>query len=120
MELFIACLKAFLVGGAICCLAELLIDKTGLTPSRILTLCVVLGTALGALGLYGPFAEWAGAGATVPLPGFGNLLYTYIYSRGGGRTRAAGRAHRRALRGRRRHHRRHVRRRARGGHFQAA
>ena len=64
MELFIACLKAFLVGGAICCLAELLIDKTGLTPARILTLCVVLGTALGALGLYGPFAEWAGAGAT--------------------------------------------------------
>ena len=74
MELFIACLKAFLVGGAICCLAELLIDKTGLTPARILTLCVVLGAALGALGLYGPFAEWAGAGATVPLPGFGNLL----------------------------------------------
>ena len=74
MELFIACLKAFLVGGAVCCLAELLIDKTGLTPARILTLCVVLGAALGALGLYGPFAEWAGAGATVPLPGFGNLL----------------------------------------------
>ena len=74
MELFIACLKAFLVGGAICCLAELLIDKTGLTPARILTLCVVLGAALGALGLYGPFAEWAGAGATVPLLGFGHLL----------------------------------------------
>ena len=47
MELFIACLKAFLVGGAICCLAELLIDKTGLTPARILTLCVVLGAARG-------------------------------------------------------------------------
>lgn len=74
MGLFIACLKAFLVGGAVCCLAELLIDKTGLTPARILTLCVVLGAALGALGLYGPFAEWAGAGASVPLPGFGNLL----------------------------------------------
>ena len=119
MELFIACLKAFLVGGAICCLAELLIDKTGLTPARILTLCVVLGAALGALGLYGPFAEWAGAGATVPLPGFGNLLARGVRE-AGGRTRAAGRAHRRALRGRRRHHRRHVRRRARGGHFQAA
>ena len=74
MEIVINCVKAFLVGGAICCLAEILIDKTGLTPARILTGCVVLGTVLGALGLYGPFAEWAGAGASVPLPGFGNLL----------------------------------------------
>lgn len=74
MEIVINCVKSFLVGGAICCLAEILIDKTGLTPARILTGCVVLGTVLGALGLYGPFADWAGAGASVPLPGFGNLL----------------------------------------------
>lgn len=49
MEIVINCVKAFLVGGAICCLAEILIDKTGLTPARILTGCVVLGTVLGAL-----------------------------------------------------------------------
>lgn len=67
-------LKAFLVGGLICALAQLLIDKTGLTPARILSGCVVLGVLLGAVGVYAPFAEWAGAGATVPLLGFGNLL----------------------------------------------
>lgn len=67
-------LKAFLVGGALCAAAQVLIDRTSLTPARILTLYVVLGTVLGAVGLYEPFAEWAGAGATVPLTGFGNLL----------------------------------------------
>lgn len=67
-------LRAFLVGGAICCLCQYLIDKTALTPARILTGCVVAGVLLGALGLYGPLADWAGAGATVPLTGFGNLL----------------------------------------------
>ena len=61
-------LRAFLVGGAICVVGQLLIDKTGLTPARILTGFVV------GLGLYGPLADWAGAGATVPLTGFGNLL----------------------------------------------
>ena len=67
-------LKAFLVGGALCALGQLLIDKTRLTPARILTSFVVLGVVLGAVGLYQPLAEWAGAGATVPLTGFGNTL----------------------------------------------
>ena len=67
-------LRAFLVGGAICVVGQLLIDKTGLTPARILTGFVVAGVILGGLGLYGPLADWAGAGATVPLTGFGNLL----------------------------------------------
>ena len=66
--------KAFAVGGLLCLIGQLLIDYTKLTPGRILTIYVVSGVALGALGLYGPFAEWAGAGATVPLTGFGHLL----------------------------------------------
>ena len=68
------CIKAFLTGGLICAAAQVLIDKTALTPARILSGCVVLGVILSAAGVYGPFAEWAGAGATVPLPGFGHLL----------------------------------------------
>ena len=75
MELLISCLRAFLAGGALCCLGQILIDKTALTPARILTSYVVAGVLLGAAGVYGPFAEWAGAGAGVPLLGFGNLLY---------------------------------------------
>lgn len=67
-------LKAFLVGGAICLICQILIDKTALTPARILTGCVVTGVVLGAVGLYPPLADWAGAGASVPLTGFGNLL----------------------------------------------
>ena len=67
-------LKAFLIGGALCLISQLLIDKTGLTPARILVCYVVAGVILGGVGLYGPFAEFAGAGATVPLTGFGNLL----------------------------------------------
>lgn len=67
-------LKAFLIGGALCLVGQILIDKTGLTPARILVSYVVAGVILGAAGLYGPFAEFAGAGATVPLTGFGNLL----------------------------------------------
>lgn len=74
MELFIDCLKAFAVGGALCALGQLLIDRTGLTPARILTSYVVAGVVLGALGVYGPLADWAGAGASVPLTGFGNTL----------------------------------------------
>ncbi|MBR2047532.1 MAG: stage V sporulation protein AE [Oscillospiraceae bacterium] len=66
--------KAFLVGGAICLVTQLLIDYTRLTPARILVSYVVLGVILGGLGLYEPFAEFAGAGATVPLVGFGNVL----------------------------------------------
>lgn len=67
-------LKAFLIGGALCLIGQLLIDKSGLTPARILVCYVVAGVILGGVGLYGPFAEFAGAGATVPLTGFGNLL----------------------------------------------
>ena len=67
-------LKTFLIGGALCAIAQILIDKTKLTPARILTSYVVAGVILGALGLYGPLADWAGAGATVPLTGFGNVL----------------------------------------------
>lgn len=67
-------LWAFLVGGGICAVGQLLIDLTGLTPARILTGTVVLGVVLSALGWYQPLAEFAGAGATVPLLGFGHLL----------------------------------------------
>lgn len=67
-------LWAFLVGGALCVIGQLLIDLTRLTPARVLVLYVVSGVALSAAGLYGPLAEWAGAGATVPLTGFGHLL----------------------------------------------
>ena len=67
-------LWAFLVGGAICAAGQLLIDRTSLTPARILTGYVVAGVALSALGLYGPLADFAGAGASVPLLGFGHLL----------------------------------------------
>ena len=66
--------KAFLVGGALCALGQILIDRTKLTPARILTCYVVLGVVLGALGLYEPLVDWAGAGATVPLTGFGYSL----------------------------------------------
>lgn len=67
-------LKAFLVGGLICLIGQILIDTTKLTPARILVSFVVLGVVLGGLGLYEPLVEWAGAGATVPLTGFGNTL----------------------------------------------
>lgn len=63
--------KAFLVGGAICLIGQILIDKTKLTPARILVSYVVIGVFLGAIGLYKPLVEFAGAGATVPLTGFG-------------------------------------------------
>ncbi|MBQ8961311.1 MAG: SpoVA/SpoVAEb family sporulation membrane protein [Ruminococcus sp.] len=67
-------IKAFFVGGAICAVVQLLIDYTRLTPARILTGAVVAGVLLSAVGVYGPLAEFAGAGATVPLTGFGHLL----------------------------------------------
>lgn len=66
--------KAFLLGGALCAIGQILIDKTKLTPARILVLYVVVGVVLGALGLYQPLVDWGGAGATVPLTGFGNTL----------------------------------------------
>lgn len=67
-------LKAFFVGGIICAVGQLLIDYTKLTPARILTGFVVAGVILSAVGLYQPLADFAGAGATVPLTGFGHLL----------------------------------------------
>ncbi len=67
-------LKAFLVGGSFCLIAQILIDKTKLTPARILVSYVVIGVLLGALGVYEPLLKWAGAGASVPLTGFGNTL----------------------------------------------
>ena len=66
--------KAFLVGGGICLLAQLLIDYTKLTPAKILVSFVVLGVILGGLGIYQPLVDFAGAGASVPLLGFGNTL----------------------------------------------
>lgn len=67
-------LKAFLAGGIICAAAQVLIDLTKLTPARILTGCVVLGVVLSAVGVYKPFADFAGAGASVPLTGFGHVM----------------------------------------------
>lgn len=68
-------LKAFLVGGIICAFAQILMEKTKLLPGRIMVLLVCLGAVLGAIGIYQPFSEWAGAGANVPLLGFGNNLW---------------------------------------------
>ncbi len=68
-------LKAFLVGGAICAVVQVVMDNTKLMPGRIMVLLVVTGSILGALGIYQPFSDWAGAGATVPLLGFGNSLW---------------------------------------------
>ena len=67
-------LKAFLVGGAFCALGQVFIDYTKLTPARILVAYVVSGVVLGGLGIYQPIIDFAGAGATVPLTGFGALL----------------------------------------------
>lgn len=67
-------IKAFLVGGTLCLIGQILIDKTKLTPARILVSYVVIGVFLGAIGVYEPLAEFAGAGATVPLTGFGYNL----------------------------------------------
>ena len=66
--------KAFLAGGLLCLIGQILIDKTKLTPARILVSYVVIGVLLGAVGLYQPIVEFAGAGASVPLTGFGNTL----------------------------------------------
>ena len=74
MELFWDIVKAFFVGGFLCVIGQVLIDKTKLTPARILVSYVVIGVLLGAIGLYKPLAEFAGAGATVPLTGFGYNL----------------------------------------------
>ncbi len=74
MDTFITYLKCFAVGGALCAISQILIDKTRLTPARILSAYVVAGVILGALGLYQPLIDFAGAGASIPLTGFGNTL----------------------------------------------
>jgi stage V sporulation protein AE len=74
MDAFMQYVWAFLCGGLLCLIGQILIDKTKLTPARILVIYVVSGVVLTAFGLYKPFVEFAGAGATVPLTGFGYLL----------------------------------------------
>ncbi|WRS28333.1 stage V sporulation protein AE [Oscillospiraceae bacterium MB08-C2-2] len=74
MSVFLEYLKAFLVGGAICAVGQVLIDYTKMTPARILVTFVVAGVALQAFGLYQPLVDFAGAGASVPLLGFGHLI----------------------------------------------
>lgn len=68
-------LIAFLVGGGICALVQILMDQTKLQPGRIMVLLVCSGAVLSAVGVYGPFKEWAGAGASIPLSGFGHTLF---------------------------------------------
>ena len=67
--------RAFVVGGLICALVQILLDRTKLLPGRVMVLLVVTGSILGFLGVYEPFSKWAGAGASVPLLGFGNTLW---------------------------------------------
>lgn len=74
MDLFLDCLKAFLIGGFVCMIGQILIDYTKLTPARILVVYVVGGVLLTAIGIYGPLVKFAGAGATIPLTGFGYSL----------------------------------------------
>lgn len=74
METIMEYVRAFLVGGAFCAVAQVLIDKTRLTPARILVTYVVCGVVLGALGIYKPLIDFAGAGATLPISGFGYLI----------------------------------------------
>ena len=71
-------ITAFWVGGLICALVQILMEKTKLMPGRVMVILVVTGTILGALGIYKPFQEFAGAGASVPLLGFGNVLWKGI------------------------------------------
>jgi len=75
MEIVLRLLWVFLFGGTFCVIAQILIDKTKLTPARILVSYVVAGVLLGAIGVYRPLVELAGAGATTPLTGFGYLIY---------------------------------------------
>ena len=72
--MLIALIKAFLIGGILCAVGQLLIDYTKLTPARILTAYVVAGVILSAVGIYEPLVKFAGEGASVPLTGFGHLL----------------------------------------------
>ena len=100
MEILWSCVKAFIIGGLFCAIGQVLIDYTKLTPARILVSYVVIGVILGATGIYKPIIDFAGAGATVPLTGFGYLLSdgvkTAVEEKGllgiftGGMTAAAG------------------------------
>jgi stage V sporulation protein AE len=100
MDILWQYIRVFLVGGVLCLIGQVLIDKTKLTPARILTSYVVAGVLLGAVGLYKPLLEWGGAGASVPLTGFGYILAEgvrkAVYEKGvigiftGGLTAAAG------------------------------
>ena len=74
MTVFWQFVKAFLLGGVLCAIGQILIDKTKMTPARILTSYVVAGVILGAVGIYEPLVKWGGAGASVPLTGFGYVL----------------------------------------------
>ena len=74
MDIIMQLVRAFAVGGALCVIAQILIDKTKLTPARILVAFVVSGVVLGAIGIYKNLVDFAGAGATVPLTGFGYLI----------------------------------------------
>lgn len=78
MTLLLNFVKAFFVGGALCAIGELLLLKTNITPARILVGYIVAGVILSAVGLYGPLAKFAGAGASVPLTGFGHALVTGV------------------------------------------
>lgn len=78
IRICLSLLKAFLVGGCICAIGEILVLKTKLTPARILVGYIVAGVILSAVGLYGPLAEFAQAGATIPLTGFGHALVTGV------------------------------------------
>ena len=71
--------KAFIVGGVICALVQILLDRTKLMPGRIMVLLVCTGSVLSAVGIYQPFVEFAGAGASVPLLGFGNVLWKGVW-----------------------------------------
>lgn len=74
MDIILPYLKCFLTGGILCAIGQILIDRTALTPARILSIYVAVGVLLGAVGVYQPLIDWAGAGASVPLTGFGNTL----------------------------------------------
>ena len=78
MNVILNLIKAFLVGGAICTVGELLVLRTKLTPARILVGYIVAGVFLSSVGLYGPVADFAGAGASIPLTGFGHALTTGV------------------------------------------
>lgn len=78
IDMFFSLLKAFLVGGIICAIGEVLVLKTRLTPARILVGYIVAGVILSAVGLYAPLAAFAEAGATIPLTGFGHALVTGV------------------------------------------